>query len=83
MVRFKWIEWNLLKIAAHGLSPGEVEHAFEHRLGPHQEREDASYETVGPTPSGRVILIAWRYDEAFDALGQDYRVEVVFVITAY
>lgn len=83
MVRFKWIEWNLLKIEAHGLGPEEVEHAFEHRAGPHQERDDGSYETVGRTSSGRLILIVWRYDEEFDALGQDYVVEVVFVITAY
>ena len=29
MRRFKWIEWNLQKIAAHGLSAEEVEAAFE------------------------------------------------------
>jgi hypothetical protein len=52
-------------------------------VGPHQERQEGSYETVGRTPSGRLILIVWRYDEEFDALGQDYVVEVVFVITAY
>lgn len=83
MVRFKRIEWNLRKIEAHGLGPEEVEHAFEHRIGPHQEREDASVETVGRTPSGRLILIVWRYDEEFDVLGQDSVIEVVFVITAY
>jgi len=30
-----------------------------------------------------VILIVWRYDEEFDALGEDYVVQAVFVITAY
>lgn len=83
MLRFKWIEWNLLKLAARGLSSAEVEHALERRLGPHQEREDASYETVGRTRSGRLILIVWRYDEVYDALAEDSVVEVVFVITAY
>jgi len=29
MRRFKWIEWNLRKIDAHGLSPQEVEAAFD------------------------------------------------------
>jgi hypothetical protein len=77
VVRFTWIEGNLRKIEAHGLGPEEVEHAFEHRAGPHQEREDGAYETVGRTPSGRLILIVWRYDEGFDA-----RVEVIGVVTA-
>jgi len=54
VARFRWIEWNLDKIAAHGLSYEEVEHAFENRTGPHQEREDGSYETIGTTPSGPV-----------------------------
>ena len=83
MVRFKWIEWNLLKIAGHGLSKEEVEHAFEHRVGPHQEREDESYETIGRTESGRLIVIVWRYNEEFDALAEDFVVEVAFVVTAY
>ena len=29
MRRFKWIEWNLQKIAAHALSAEEVEAAFD------------------------------------------------------
>ena len=83
MARFKWVEWNLDKIAAHGLSYEEVEHAFEHRVRSHQEREDGSYETVGQTPSGRLIMVIWRYDTEFDALEPNQTVEVVFVITAY
>ena len=81
--RFRWIEWNLDKIASHGLRSEEVEHAFTHRFGPHQERDDGSFETVGETPSGRVILIVWRYDEVFDPLEEAGTAEVVFVITAY
>ncbi|HEX7897645.1 MAG TPA: hypothetical protein VF950_07780 [Planctomycetota bacterium] len=83
MIRFKWDDWNLDKIAAHGLSYEEVEYAFERRTGPHAEREDGSYETAGRTPSGRGILIVWRYDEEYDALGEEYLVEVILVITAY
>ena len=52
MPRFKWIDWNLDKIAGHGLSFEEVEYAFENRVGLHQEREDGSFETIGVTPSG-------------------------------
>ena len=83
MTRFKWDEWNLAKIAAHGLSAEDVEYAYEHAPAPHAEREDGSFETTGPTPSGRVILIVWRYNEEFDALGGDFVIQVVFVITAY
>lgn len=67
MVRFKWDDWSLGRIAAHGLSYEEVEYAFEHRIGLHLERDDGSYETRGRTPSARDILIVWRYDEEFDA----------------
>jgi hypothetical protein len=83
VTRFKWGEWNLSKIAAHGLSAQDVEYAYEHARGAHLEREDGAYETVGPTPSGRVILIVWRYNDEFDALKDDYVIQVVFVITAY
>ncbi len=83
MTRFKWIEWNVGKVAAHGLSVEEVEFAWEHRIGLHQEREDGSFETIGRCPSGRLIMILWRYDEEFDASSEDYAVEMVFVITAY
>lgn len=83
MPRFKWMEWNLDKIAGHGLGFEEVEHAFQNRIGWHQEREDGSYETIGVTPSGRIILIVWRYDEAFDAIETEGTIAVVFVITAF
>ncbi|MBN1418462.1 MAG: hypothetical protein JXP34_06765 [Planctomycetes bacterium] len=83
MPRFWWIEWNLDKIAEHDLRLEDVEHAFVNHLGPHQERPDGSFQTVGVTPSGRVILIVWRYDEEFDALEKDSTAEVVFVITAF
>ncbi len=83
MARFKWDDWNLAKIAAHGLSSDEVEYAYEHAVGPHAKREDDSYESLGATPSGKVILIVWRYNEEFDALEKEFVIQVVFVITAY
>lgn len=83
MARFKWDDWNLAKIAAHGLSSDEVEHAYEHAVGAHARREDDSYETFGATPSGRVILIVWRTNDEFDALEEGSVIQVVFVITAY
>jgi hypothetical protein len=81
--RFKWIEWNLDKTAGHRLSFEEVEYGFENGVGLHQEREDGSFETIGVTPSGRTIFIVWRYDEEIDAVEDDGRSEVVFVITAF
>ncbi len=42
MRRFKWIEWNLQKIAAHGLSAEEVEAAFD-RVYQLDERRDGSF----------------------------------------
>jgi hypothetical protein len=42
MKRFKWIEWNLQKIVAHGLSAEEVEAAFE-RVYQFDERRDGSF----------------------------------------
>ncbi len=83
MPRFRWIDWNLDKIAEHGLTFEDVEHAFGHHVGPHQERSDGSYETIGVTASGRTILIVWRYDEEFDPLEEEGAAEVVFVITAF
>jgi hypothetical protein len=83
MPRFRWIEWNIEKIAAHGLTCEDVEYAFDHHAGPHQERTDGSYESVGATPAGRVILMVWRYDEEFDPLEEEGIAEVIFVITAF
>lgn len=41
MRRFKWIEWNLEKIAAHSVSQEEVEAAFD-RVYSLEQRGDGS-----------------------------------------
>jgi hypothetical protein len=85
MRRFKWIEWNLQKIAAHGLSVEEVESAFDsvYQL---DERRDGSFRMFGELPSGRRIWVIWRYDRE-DEQVPDVFGEVedspIFVITAY
>ena len=56
MRQFKWIEWNLQKIHAHGLSAEEVEAAFD-RVFSLQERNDGSFQMFAATSSGRRI---WR-----------------------
>ncbi|MFH1266712.1 MAG: hypothetical protein ABIK89_13360 [Planctomycetota bacterium] len=82
---FKWIEWNLQKIDAHGLSVEEVEAAFD-RVFSLDERKDGSFQMFAEAPSGRRIWVIWRYDreddEIPDVFGELGEVPI-FVITAY
>jgi hypothetical protein len=85
MRRFTWIEWNLQKIDAHGLSAREVESAFNQVFSV-RESKDRSFEMFAATPSGRRIWVIWRYDREDDELPYifDDPDEIpVFVITAY
>jgi hypothetical protein len=85
MRRFKWIEWNLSKIDAHGLSQKEVEGAFE-QVFSLEERDDGSLQMFAVTPSGRRIWVIWRYDRE-NGDGPDVLADLddaaIFVITAY
>jgi hypothetical protein len=85
MRRFKWIEWNLQKIAAHGLSVEEVEAAFDlvYKI---EERRDQSFRMYAEVPSGRRIWVIWRYDRDNDEIPDvfgDVEDAPIFVITAY
>jgi len=85
MRRFKWIEWNLQKIAAHALSAEEVEAAFD-RIVRLDERRDGSFRMLAEVPSGRRIWVVWRYDrdpdEVPDVFGE-VEDAPIFVVTAY
>jgi hypothetical protein len=85
MRTFKWIDWNIAKVAAHGLSPEDVEAAFQGVLSM-QERRDGSFEMYAELPSGRRIWVIWRFDREDghvpDIFG-DPNEPAVFVITAY
>ncbi len=85
MRHFKWIDWNIQKIANHALSVHEVEGAFDKVLTI-TERSDGSFQMFASTPSGRKIWVIWRYDtedeEIPDAFG-DALPAAIFVITAY
>ncbi len=59
MREFKWIEWILQKIDAHGLSAEEVEAACD-RVFSLRERKDGSFEMFAAVPSGRRIWVIWR-----------------------
>lgn len=85
MRKFKWIEWNLQKIAAHGLAAAEVEAAFD-RAFTLTERKDGSYQMFAQIPSGRRIWVLWRYDREDDDVPDvltDLDDLPIFVITAY
>jgi hypothetical protein len=85
MRQFKWIEWNLQKIDAHGLSADEVEAAFD-RVFNLQERKDGSFQMFAATPSGRRIWVIWRYDREDDEIPDvfgELADAPIFVITAY
>ena len=85
MRRFKWIDWNLEKIAAHALSAEQVEAAFD-RVVRLEERRDGSFRMLADLPSGRRIWVVWRYDREDDEI-PDVFGEVddpaIFVVTAY
>lgn len=82
---FKWIEWNLQKIDAHGLAAEEVGASFD-RVFTFEKRKDGSFQMYAATPSGRKIWVIWRYDreddEIPDVFGELGEVPI-FVITAY
>ena len=85
MRRFKWIEWNLEKIAAHALSAEEVEAAYN-RILELEPRRDGSYRMLAELPSGRRVWVIWRYDREPDVIPDIFgEVEAapIFVITAY
>ena len=85
MRSFKWIEWNLQKIAAHALGQDEVEAAFDRVLSL-TERDDGSFQMFAEVPSGRQIWVIWRYDRDEDEIPDvfgDVPDAPIFVITAY
>ena len=85
MRRFKWIDWNLDKISAHGLSADDVEAAFDCVLT-FEERNDGSVQMFAEIPSGRRIWVIWRYDREEDDIPNvfdEFDDPSIFVITAY
>jgi hypothetical protein len=85
MRQFKWIEWKLQKINAHGLSAEEVEAAFD-RVFRLSERKDGSFQMFAATPSGHRIWVIWRYDREDDEIPDvfgEFEDAPIFVITAY
>ncbi|MEX2167777.1 MAG: hypothetical protein WD851_00580 [Pirellulales bacterium] len=85
MRHFKWIDWNLEKVANHALAPEDVEAAFD-RVYELQERQDGSFQMFAETPSGRRLWVIWRYDRVDDHIPNvfgEFDEPSIFVITAY
>jgi hypothetical protein len=83
--RFTWIEWNLEKIDAHGISASEIEGAFD-RVLHLEQRKDRSFQMFAATPAGRRVWVIWRCDKRDDDIPDifgDVGESPIFVITAY
>jgi hypothetical protein len=77
MAEFVWIDWNLAKIDAHGLSAAEVEHAWANRRDiAFRDDPEPGVISYGTLPNGRAVKIVWRWN----GIGDD---ALVFVVTAY
>lgn len=77
MAQFVWIDWNLAKIDAHGLSADEVEFAWHCRRDVETWGEPVpGVSSLGKLPNGRPVKIVWRANGIGDP-------SLVFVVTAY
>lgn len=82
MRSFKWIEWNLQKIDAHGHSAEDVEAAFDHVIIL-RERSDGSCQMFAVTPAGRRVWVVWREGNGLPDIFGEMPATPIFVITAY
>lgn len=72
-MEFRWIEWNCLKVASHGVSVAEAEHLVRTARAPYPlYREDDKLLVWGPTRAGRLLQVVYLLDAA----------DVVFIIHA-
>ena len=62
-MEFRWIPWNLDKVAGHGVSPGEVEAVVRSARSPYpQFRDDGKLLVWGPTSAGRLLQVVYLLD---------------------
>lgn len=59
---FRWIDWNLEKIARHGLSTDEVEFVVNNPIPPYPRKEGEKSIVAGPTRSGLWIQVIYVFD---------------------
>ena len=62
--RFRWIEWNVGHIAAHGVTPFEVERVVNGARPPYPEYQgDERWLVIGRGLGGRFIQVVYLTDE--------------------
>ena len=73
MYLFRWNEWNVDHIAAHGVGPDEAEHVVNGARRPWPEKiGDEKWRVWGQTPNGRYLQVIYVFSPE----------DVVFVIHA-
>ncbi len=61
---FRWIEWNILKVLGHGVTPEESEQVVMRATSPYpMHREDDKFLVWGPTVAGRLLQVVFLLDE--------------------
>ena len=81
MTGFRWNDWNLEAATKHGCTIAEIEQVVlrELRLGNFHVRSDDSHLVVGRGRGGRILEIAFVYDDPDASVMYD---ETVYVIHA-
>ena len=63
-MEFRWIEWNILKVLRHGVTPEESEQVVAGATNPYpMHREDEKFLVWGPTAGGRLLQVVFLLDE--------------------
>jgi hypothetical protein len=63
MYEFRWNEWNLDKVAKHGVTPFAAEYVVNHARNPFPERGgDGKWRVWGQTSSGEYLQVVYLLD---------------------
>lgn len=63
-MEFRWIRWNVDKVAGHGVTPAEAERVVKTARPPYPQcRADDKLLVWGATPAGRLLQVVYVLDE--------------------
>lgn len=63
-MQFRWIDWNVEHIAAHGVSPEEAEFVVKNAHPPYPEhRGDGKWIVLGKSAGGRFLQVVFIEDD--------------------
>lgn len=66
-MRFRWNDWNIEKIAGHGVTPSEAEWVVQSATRPYPQRHnDGRWLARGRTEFGRLLQIVFLVEESDD-----------------